>query len=694
MAQVIKLPIQQCSMMNAKVNGIWFVEKELTQAENKFSVRSNGSADDDMYYQVNNREALIFPLINGERAFGALYDALVAAKLSVEIVCWGFQPSLFLKRGNANPAFSEILQENYSFRLGELLAQKARENVRVKILCFSLPLGIQNLAGDDLVNMPGYLTSYAPKIVSTRINKEESLADVDVEWWEKYANSKVENLEFETHAADPYQDSEYIDATVTKDAIGITQRMVYFFTASNHQKTVLIDFDSNDEDIIPTGFVLGHNYLDSYWDNDQHLYNGDAIPNNIEAAGRGKNVATPLQDISCKVYGAPLILIKKNFDQLWKVIRPDAEISSDIGDEKAAKLIEPLQKCNIPMQLPVPGGQVKGHHLYAQILRTYRREEIKDIARMYIKNIRHATKFIYTENQYFRFPPLVEALKEQLKYRSEQWPQETEGNFLYWFALTNSSDTGIGSGTKNTDRMFEALGKRHQMPEVARDRGWQPDFKEDDLQKAKELSEEQKALELREKRHKARNPKLMNESAQAEYNREGQAIQEKKAELDARYKELYANYDVSEEFANEFRLKSIICTLVAADASRTSSENAATPALPWQETYIHSKCTIIDDTMAVLGSANLNTRSMEVDTEIAILTECIEYATDLRQQLWKIHLCDNPEAQYQSGSDLETVFNEWGSIVKNNNDNEEKGTQPESRIREFFRANTKVSSLD
>ena len=34
-------------------------------------------------------------LINGEEAFGEVYDAIAAAEKSVSIICWGFQPSMY-----------------------------------------------------------------------------------------------------------------------------------------------------------------------------------------------------------------------------------------------------------------------------------------------------------------------------------------------------------------------------------------------------------------------------------------------------------------------------------------------------------------------------------------------------------------------------------------------------------------------
>jgi len=42
------------------------------------------------------------PLVNGECAFGAVYDAILEAKSSVEIICWGFQPSMYFKRGDTS----------------------------------------------------------------------------------------------------------------------------------------------------------------------------------------------------------------------------------------------------------------------------------------------------------------------------------------------------------------------------------------------------------------------------------------------------------------------------------------------------------------------------------------------------------------------------------------------------------------
>ena len=63
------------------------------------------------------------PLVNGQEAFGAVYDAILAATHTVDIVCWGFQPSMYFKRG-----------KGASLRIGELLIQQAlKQKVKVRI---------------------------------------------------------------------------------------------------------------------------------------------------------------------------------------------------------------------------------------------------------------------------------------------------------------------------------------------------------------------------------------------------------------------------------------------------------------------------------------------------------------------------------------------------------------------------------
>ena len=54
--------------------------------------------------------------------------------------------------------------------------------------------------------------------------------------------------------------------------------------------------------------------------------------------------------------------------------------------------------------------------------------------------------------------------------------------------------------------------------------------------------------------------------------------------------------------------------------------------------YVHSKIMTVDDRLAIVGSANLNGRSMRWDTELCVRVRSTEFATDLKRRLFEIHL--------------------------------------------------------
>lgn len=76
--------------------------------------------------------------------------------------------------------------------------------------------------------------------------------------------------------------------------------------------------------------------------------------------------------------------------------------------------------------------------------------------------------------------------------------------------------------------------------------------------------------------------------------------------------------------------------------------------------YIHSKLVIVDDRHAMIGSANLNGRSLLMDTEIALLWSHAESVRNLRERLWRSHFGDKlPET---GTSPLES----WREIAERN----------------------------
>ena len=128
-------------------------------------------------------------------------------------------------------------------------------------------------------------------------------------------------------------------------------------------------------------------------------------------------------------------------------------------------------------------------------------------------------------------------------------------------------------------------------------------------------------------------------------------------------------------------LKIHICTLVAPDS----------PANNWMPVYVHSKVMIIDDVFLTHGSANINTRSMEVDSELNISHEHMGVTQPLRRQLWNIHT----KGINNGASDAPDIaFKAWDYIIKQNASNQLNGIAPVASLVGFSRSSTKQSRMD
>jgi phosphatidylserine/phosphatidylglycerophosphate/cardiolipin synthase-like enzyme len=160
---------------------------------------------------------------------------------------------------------------------------------------------------------------------------------------------------------------------------------------------------------------------------------------------------------------------------------------------------------------------------------------------------------------------------------------------------------------------------------------------------------------------------------------------------EARQKELEASIPVKKEAAivpvEIPGLKVHICTLVAPDS----------PPDNWMPVYIHSKLAIIDDVFTTLGSANINIRSMEVDSELNICHESPALSKPLRKQLWDIHT-KGMGAQ----DDVAEAFKKWRYIIEENKGRQERNEKlsisekksPYASLIEFYRDSPARKNLD
>ncbi|SAK81056.1 phospholipase D family protein [Caballeronia catudaia] len=624
------------------------------------------------------------PLVCGEEAFGAVYDAIEAAQHTIDLVCWGFQPSMYFKRGSEAAG---------SLSVGELLLEKARQGKKVRLLVWGDKF---HLAQNSESMMPGARMSVAAD------NRNSTQREFDAWWYgqvgldqknssdtdptgsdllpvsfskigrlaDKVGNSVARlqrdpafgNIEFATRDFELKERVEIVQRTSKQSAYGErgTQAKVMngvFFGAfpTHHQKMVLIDYEYPD---IATGFVMGHNTLGEYWDTTGHSY--------VRLHPQmGRNGFHPRQDISAKVTGPILIDLNANFCQAW-----DAATGQKLAVQRNSA------------KPPVLRSGPNDVAVMAQILRTQSQYKIKDIEALYLQAVNNTSNFIYIENQYFRFPPLAEKLTNLVKTYQAQGRKKP----LYLFVITNSSDEGIGPGTVSTYQMLNALGRTDVLPGVAK------------LERADDLSEQYKqALETKKRADQALesttqmrvNPfsgdaqGVANYLAKAQQDafEASQRVAEVKAQMDHAKTEDPQKLDIP-------GLKVHICTLVPPDTPKGQ---------PWDEVYIHSKLMIVDDVFVTHGSANVNLRSMEVDSELNICHESMRVTQPLRERLWRIHTGGQGVGQKDANGrlDAEEAFKKWDEIISRNKTRRKGRTSgPAASLVEFYRDNPTRSYID
>ena len=699
-------------------------------------------------------------LANGEDAFREIHDAIAAAKKSVNIICWGFQPSMHFIRDGNSPS------------IGKLLENQALAGVQVRILCWGLDIADMqvNVNGFDESNTPGRWFLGLKDRPPTATDAQYAY---DVDWYDRYDENqepldnaikkvrslydkKCENLRFIGRGFSP-QDRDRVRQTIHADK-GLSPKTKAMLSSipSHHQKMVLIDYE---DPRLCVGFVMGHNMLDEYWDTNQHSYR-----RNPSRPDLGRNGARPRQDFSSRVTGPIVGDLFNNFAHAW--------------EKESGEKLPGADFQNYPL------GQLSKHDrvAMAQILRTqpqYKRRDgspVEDIKACYLQAVNNASQFIYIENQYFRWPPLAEKIKACAAGQN-CWGRAPEAHGpVYLFVITNAIDEGIGRGTVNTYRMLDSLGRADTIPEVARDE--RADDLDAQLAQSKRDTQQAKdekagldsmaqqmptgaasgdltrrydaanakisAAEARQKsleREKAKQQDKENASILQEdppglkthictlvspdtpgrrgdttLDANGRAItrEERIAEarknLDAAEKELRPLLKQREGIDGEARQlqgvpnasasvtqrytalnEKLLPAQARCDAARKELAALEDPSNPidWVDVYIHAKLMIVDDAFLTVGSANINTRSMEVDSELNISHHRPEITREERLKLWNLHT-NGKGAQLAPGE----AFEKWRDIIKDNKTARKNKESPIASLTEFYRGSPTRSNLD
>lgn len=612
------VPVSSASGLQCTVTPPWFVDKS-------------------EYKPVNGTFDF---LINGERAFGEVHRAIEAAKQSVCIICWGFQPSMYFIRDGKSPS------------IGQLLEQKAAAGVKVRLLCYAFEVKMapgplarhMNVTGFEKglneSNTPGRhdiaIQDRPPTSSDAQYrydkywydlyDQDQDIEDVAINKIKRISNKTITNLKFHSRGFSAAERAYVLNQDYTDQNISASMRSTLAATPSHHQKMVLVDYESPADHI---GFVMGHNMLDEYWDASAHSFLR-------KTANTGRNGALPREDLSSRVTGPICGDLFRNFAQAW-----EKETGENLTKPDFAKY---------------PLRQNLGQKIQGQILRTQPQYKVEDIKKAYLQAVNNATQCIYIENQYFRWPPLADKIK-QAAAKQTQWGRDpAQHSSLYLFVVTNSSDAGMGSGTVKTQEMLDSLGRADTMPALARVQR---------IERLTSLSSPAEAGVLE---------KLLRLGGSSEL---AARAAENKRDIEKAIKRIQNEAVIPEPRPG---LKIHVCTLVPPD----------TPAgQPWPEVYVHSKLMLVNDTFMTLGSTNINTRSMEVDSELNIAHCNPHISKKARLDLWRLHT-----KGIGAQEDVSVAFDAWGDLINKNKENEKYARQPIASLRGFLRTDAKKSDMD
>ncbi|CAN0627464.1 phospholipase D1/2 [Burkholderia multivorans] len=540
--------------------------------------------------------------ICGQDGFKEIEKDIRNAKSTVDIVCWGFDPGMELvrtgKQWKRGQTYGELLDE---------ITTRARNPVRVRLLIW-----YDALASTKQNNMPGYTDAKHGPLGSPYGNHARH--DYCVKWWRdnlplsQSARRKNPNLQIVLRSIARSDVKTLIETEPKeKDAPSfewynpVDEAGLLWNFPTHHQKPILIDY-AHDGGRHAVGYVMGLNSVTDYWDCADHpidhslretwsaskvageLKHAKITQNPEDRVGAGQyRHARPLQDYACKVAGPALKSLHHNFEQGWNLFAPNALKTKELTD--------------LPPRIPTLPKNPK-HAV--QIVRTQPYEREKSIKELYFQATSYARNYIYIENQYFYYPEFARHLKKQREKFCDAWvrvsnkPISQVPRLHLFIVIPHPEDDGMVPRTFDTLTEF---GHSKTMP----------------------------------------NQVVLVDSGKTSQNYESA----KYAEYDLDLKDEHGNplkvtarHKVLDRPSVE-KLKNTLGLNVSVARLRTSGVVGGKMA--YREIYIHSKLMLIDDVFVTLGSANLNQRSMSVDSEINIAATGGEWAVKLREQVFMLH---------------------------------------------------------
>ncbi|WP_374585720.1 phosphatidylserine/phosphatidylglycerophosphate/cardiolipin synthase family protein [Pseudoduganella sp.] len=603
----------------------------------------------------NNRLQLF---ICGEQAFSDILARIGDAEASIDLCCWGFDPGMELGRTRA-------ADWPRGPTLGDALIRAGQRGVKVRLLVWYDTLGCAFAR-----NMPGYSHDLTPWYYrrdqqgADEISAAHSIAllagiksapfhlarylryryeDFPVaardisplaraeychSWYQAAARKQLKGIELRTRSGNR-RAIEASLATEKNHPAGLSkaefEAMGMEHLGSHHQKTILIDYAHN-RGAQAIGYVMGLNSVTDYWDTTEHLLEDPRR----ERGGKkekeecvqtlrddpGFRTLKPYQDYACRIdAGRALIEVHENFASAWARAGGEPPPASTRANPPAALLRKAL-----------PGDST------VQIVRTQPEErQDKTIKEAYFLATATAATthgYIYIENQYFQYEEWLQFLLEQRRNTVRQWLQRKKENrtaedlpVMYVFIVMP-----VPEREQMIPRTYDALATLGQQDRMT-------------------------GQVMRVKEENERKPHQVRSGF-------GTTAPAPRQLPDVVKKANATDKPSALRLENEYGLKVSTVMLNACGFNNGRWR--------YREIYIHSKLMIVSDAFLTLGSANLNQRSMAVDSELNISICDPSHARDMRQRVWGLLSGGEVTGGNGTARDIKTDFEKWQVIANNN----------------------------
>ena len=613
---------------------------------------------------THNNKLTLF--ICGQEGFADIAAEIARAKHSIDLCCWGFDPGMELVRGN-----SATWPRGETF--GDLLIAAARRHVRVRLLVW-----YDRIGSPIARTMPGYshgTSSWNPDGQRTdNIGAKASLAMLHDAvqnkkhvlgngYWGEYVRPEnipimarqeychswyaaafhglLEGLEIRLRHGDSAAISKSIATEINQPGgltMGEIEKPGMQYLGTHHQKPVLIDF-AHEEGAKAVGYVMGLNSVTDYWDTTAHLLDDTrreqgGVNEQREClqgmvADGGFATLKPYQDYACRIDGGKaLIALYNNFVKAW-----DRAIDDRTRSASTDCVSRELPCGSPPARLLREAGPDDST---VQIVLTQPEEQDKTIKETYFRAVTQASLaagYLYVENQYFQY---------------EEWARHLLAERKKVVAAWKAGSVKAGKSLEDMPVMHVFIvipvPERAQMVPRTHDTLAT-------LGQHAGMTGQNTMIDDYNKRPKTRRVRAgFGISTEAEVKLPD-VVQHSNG----------INKPGVMTLESEFGLKVSVAMLnvSAFDKDRWR----------YREIYIHSKLMLVDDVFMTLGSANLNQRSMAVDSEINIATIDRRVASDLRKRVWRMHSGGLVDGGGGTKGEIVSAFGNW---VKLMNENREK----------------------